>query len=380
MKVAITQDNIVGGGRLAVIIEIIEVLNILKIIPTIITFNMHLSKYDIKKRYSRSVNFKTIILKPNIFKKLPEFNKLWFNFITRKFSEQFDLFIDSNNTSFLMTKRKPILSLIYYPRIDRVLRNESIHGNSEDNVKLITKVGKKLDQILARNLYKHHRIPSNHVVYTISEFSKNAVIKHYHCPENKVKIIYPPVITDSFNPSKEKKNSVATIARFTPSKNQLMQIKIAEQVPNLEFHIMGFADIESSYYRQCEKYIKEHNINNVYLHPNINYNSMIDILESSKYFLHTMWNEPFGITTVQGIAAGCVPVVSNSGGQTEIVPINFLRFDTINDAVKILHNLSHIDVKRTQAELLLHIQSFRKEQFQCTFKKELLKIITINNK
>ena len=45
-------------------------------------------------------------------------------------------------------------------------------------------------------------------------------------------------------------------------------------------------------------------------------------------------NEPFGITTIQGLAQGCLPMVHNSGGQKEIIPHADQRFDDADEAAK----------------------------------------------
>ncbi|MBC8487948.1 MAG: glycosyltransferase family 4 protein [Bacteroidetes bacterium] len=368
MRVAITQDNITSGGRLAVILEMIEVLNDQDIIPNIICFKMHLTPKEIEKKYAKSLQFQTITLKPNAFKKLPEFNKLWFNLLSRKYISQYDLFIDSNNTSFLMSGKKTVLSMIYGPRIDRVLKKDSIHKTDTNKFTLKTRIGQKIDKFIASPIYTFHKIHENNLFYTISDFSRQAIIRRYGIEQEAIKIIYQPVDIDAFNPNQEKNDWVATIGRFSPAKNQLEQIKIAKKVPDLIFHIMGFTDVNSNYYQKCEDYISKHRISNVILHPNINYKSMIDILECSKYFLHTIWNEPFGITAVQGIAAGCVPNVPNCGGQTEVVPIDRLRFDSFEESIAIFKNLIKENLAEINLTLLKHIELFNivrfKENFQ----------------
>ncbi len=43
------------------------------------------------------------------------------------------------------------------------------------------------------------------------------------------------------------------------------------------------------------------------------------LLAKAKVYVHCAQNEHFGITIVEAMAAGCVPVVHNSGGPKEIV-------------------------------------------------------------
>jgi len=369
LKVAITQTTIGGGGRLAVILEMIGVLNELNIEPDILTLKMYLSKKDIEKKYQRSLKFRIIKVFPNIFKKLPETNILFFNLLTRIYRNKYDLFIDSSNTSCFMSNQTKILSFIYYPRIDRVLKGKSIHNIDEAKIKLKTRFAIWLDHTFSRALYKNHKIGSNINLVTISEFSKKVVIDRYQDYRNKISIIYPPIELDSFKNNSSKNNWVSTLGRFGPPKKQLEQIEIAQKIPELEFHIMGFADTNSKYYKDLEKHVLENKVTNVKLHPNLDFSKMIEILGKSKFFLHTIWNEPFGITTVQGIAAGCIPVVPNSGGQIEVVPQDNLRFNDYDEAVEILRDQMKISNSNQKDTLLKHIQKFDTINFRKNFRQ-----------
>lgn len=53
---------------------------------------------------------------------------------------------------------------------------------------------------------------------------------------------------------------------------------------------------------------------NVEFKLNIPYNELIRELQIGTIGLHTMWNEHFGISIVEGMAAGLIMVANNSGG------------------------------------------------------------------
>lgn len=364
MKVAIIQDGIGGGGRIAVLIEIISVLNEFDIIPDIITFNMSISKSELNQKYDKSIEFHLRKISPNIFRKLPEFNKIYLNFITRSIQKEYDFIIDSNNTACLLLKDIPILSYTYYPRIDRVYRYFSIHLPEYEKFSLKQKVVRFLDHHITKLFYSFDQIRSNNTIITLSNFSKNAIVQRYNINPDQITVIYPPVDIAPFNPNRKKDNCVATIGRFSPGKRQLDQIKIAAKIPDLQFNIMGFAKEDDPYYLKCKNYIKEYSIMNVQLHPSISYHEMINILETSKFFLHTLINEPFGITTVQGIAAGCIPIVPDSGGQIEVVPIPELRFSSPNQAVGIINDLRNIEINHFKIQLIKHIKQYSTEKFK----------------
>ena len=56
------------------------------------------------------------------------------------------------------------------------------------------------------------------------------------------------------------------------------------------------------------------------------------MLEAMVYF-HSLAGEPFGISTVEAMSAGLIPVVPDIGGHTEFVPLK-CQFHTCGEGVK----------------------------------------------
>lgn len=127
-------------------------------------------------------------------------------------------------------------------------------------------------------------------------------------------VVYPPVETHIFKPSNQKENKVISIGRITPSKRYEDLLAIAQKMPDLNFLILGL--------KQDENYFKsllKQKPNNVHFKTNINRKLLAEELGSSKLYLHCMHGEHFGISIVEAMAAGCVPIVHDSGGVKEIV-------------------------------------------------------------
>jgi glycosyltransferase involved in cell wall biosynthesis len=57
------------------------------------------------------------------------------------------------------------------------------------------------------------------------------------------------------------------------------------------------------------------------------------MLAAAKVYLHTMVGEHFGISIVEAMASGCIPVSHNSGGMVEFVPSQN-RYETIEQAAE----------------------------------------------
>ena len=64
---------------------------------------------------------------------------------------------------------------------------------------------------------------------------------------------------------------------------------------------------------------------------NISFTKLIQLMQLARVYFHPRIDEHFGISTVEAMASGLVPVVSNFGGQTEFVPSKY-QFHTLGHA------------------------------------------------
>tara|TARA_Y100000741_G_scaffold334647_1_gene292001 strand:+ start:159 stop:926 length:768 start_codon:yes stop_codon:yes gene_type:complete len=232
---------------------------------------------------------------------------------------------------------------------------------------------------LAAKFYKKDKYIKNDLIVANSEFTKYEIIKCYNLPSNSVNIVYPPVDEENSIFKKQRKQ-VVSLGRFAPDKRQLEQIMIAQKLRSYRFYIVGFVN-SKEYYSLCKKYIKNNNINNVTLVPDASKNEMVKLLSNSSYFIHSLRNEPFGITAVQAIQNNIIPIVHDSGGQREIVPFSNLRYSNIKGAVKVFNYLSHIPNDKKQfyiSELKSHIKIFSSDNFDRKFKKLINKKLNIS--
>ncbi|MDA3952629.1 MAG: glycosyltransferase [Bacteroidales bacterium] len=376
MTVAILQDEIVKGGRLSVLVEMIFILNEKKIIPDIISYQLNLSKNEIRKEYNKEIDFNYIRIAPNLFRKAPETNKLLFNIFVNRKIKSYSLIINSNNTFDFLNKNTNLISYIHYPRKDRVLRNQSLH-QIKTNQHFLSKSVLMIDKLIARCLYKLSKPSiSNHLIIANSAFTKNAIERQYNARFlQKIKIIYPPVEFFNKKNSENEEITVCSLGRFHPSKRQLEQIKIAKELSQIKFYLIGFADENDYYFRKCKSFIKENRIKNVFLLNNLTYKDLSEKMQESTFFIHTMINEPFGIVTVQAISAGSIPIVHNSGGQKEIVPMQELHYNDIYEIKNIIIKLITEPELREkyQKELLLNIEHYEQSNFINNFRAILNK-------
>ncbi|MDQ3961502.1 MAG: glycosyltransferase, partial [Thermoproteota archaeon] len=69
----------------------------------------------------------------------------------------------------------------------------------------------------------------------------------------------------------------------------------------------------------------------VTLTPNASNKELIDSMSKSMIYLHTMIGEHFGVSIVEAMAAGLVPIVPAYGGCSEIVPTDH-HYHTLEEA------------------------------------------------
>ncbi len=336
MRVGIVQNKIIFGGRLKVVLGIIKVLNDRGIIPDVITFDTAISQKNVYARYGIKVLFKLKKI-PSSLSRIPgELNLLVFSSYLKKLSEQYDFFIDSNNTSFLMPKSIPVLSYIHFPRAARFRTcDKDIHRPDLGTKQYLNPYD--LYSILLSFIYKFHHLNKNNYVIANSRFTRKHILLMYPQYKRHIPVVYPPLMTTSnlFNskisPVTQRKKSICSIGRFCREKNQMAIIRIAQCAPDWNFDLIGFSENSNEYLQKCFLHVKRMKLNNVLFHINASHEIMARILRNSLFFIHTNIKEPFGLSIAESILYGCLPIVHNSGGQVEIVPVPDLRFDSFKE-------------------------------------------------
>ena len=146
----------------------------------------------------------------------------------------------------------------------------------------------------------------------------------------KSEVIYPPVDIEKIKPLKKQKY-ILSVGRFSSSKKHEVMIKVfsdlyrEKKLENWSFHLVGSASKgDISYIKALKKTVAGLPIK---FYPNLDYDKLIRLYgESSIYWHAAGYNEVdptkmehFGISTVEAMAGGCVPLVIGTGGQLEIV-------------------------------------------------------------
>jgi glycosyltransferase involved in cell wall biosynthesis len=370
-RVALIQNRLQFGGRFQVALHMIKVLNERGIVPDFLCFASRFTPQQARDKYGLEVDF-TIKKVASNYKVSFEWNILLFNKIIGKHVSGYDLVINHNNTSYLYKSASPTISYVHYPRKDRMLRQErSIHFS-----------GKKRSMFdvahdafkLAHYAYKRdNNILPNDVQVANSAFTREALLNVYPRLKQQVPVIYPPIdMIESSGVDKDPK-LVVSLGRFSPDKRQDEQIEIAAKHPELKFAFMGFIN-SADFYAKCLEMVAKRQLNNVELLGDAPKEKVEDRLNKASFFIHSLRNEPFGITAVQAIQAGCIPLVHNSGGQKEVVPIEELRYEDAAEASTKLKGLAVLSEEKKK--LMLQKLEVNAHKFSAgTFASEFNKLI-----
>lgn len=166
----------------------------------------------------------------------------------------------------------------------------------------------------------------NLIIYN-SNFTKKYSERNW--PLNS-KVVYPPVDVTKIKPL-EKKQYILSVGRFSSSKKHEVMIKVFsdlyrdKKLEDWSLHLIGSASEGDKTYLYDLKEMSQGLP--IKFYPNLVYNDLVKLYGESGIYWHgagygetdPIKMEHFGISTVEAMAGGCIPVVIGKGGQVEIV-------------------------------------------------------------
>lgn len=231
------------------------------------------------------------------------------------------------------------------------------------------------------------------MICTNSGYSKKW-LKNYWDIESDV--LFPPVDTDYFVPLK-KENIILSVGRFFEgrhNKKHIYMIKAFKKlydkgVTDWTYHIIGGTTANEVHQDYLKHILDECVEYPIYIHTDIPVEQLQIFYGKAKIFWHAAGYgedgnrnpenfEHFGMVTAEAMSAGCIPIVYEGGGQTEIVSDNengffFKDLDTLIKKTKeVIENELLSD--RLKQNAMVTSRRFDKEHFE----KSFLNIIKTN--
>jgi glycosyltransferase involved in cell wall biosynthesis len=189
---------------------------------------------------------------------------------------------------------------------------------------------------------KYENLMRNTLVLTNSEYTRKTIFNAFNI---NAKILYPPVDIETFREaalnSSQREDMILVISRIAPDKQIENAIEVARIMRGRGIgKIMVIAGnlhyYDHHYYQELKNMIADYNLSDyVSLQTNISFNKLIQLMQLAKVYFHPRIDEHFGISIVEAMASGLVPVVSDTGGHTEFVPSKY-HFHTLSHAADVI--------------------------------------------
>ena len=233
------------------------------------------------------------------------------------------------------------------------------------------------------NLWEKYKLRSWNIKNTNSEFTKKVVEKAWQTKITQVH--YPLDNLNEITPVTTKEKVILHVGRFFKqlhSKRQDVLVSFfylfLDQNPKLlkgwKLVLVGSIE-DSEYFEEVKKQALGYPIE---LISNISREKLIALYQEAALYWHATGFEVdeeqfpqkvehFGITTIEAMAAGCVPVVINKGGQKEILEsIPELLWNSQTECLVITQQLiaDKSEYAKMQQRSLVAVQQFSKEIFQ----------------
>ena len=205
---------------------------------------------------------------------------------------------------------------------------------------------------------------------------------------SKIKILYPPVDVNSFSSSEKKENIILSVGRFDNILNAKKQDVLIEAFqrlctnnPNLNWKLVLMGGSrekpENNHYLSHLKYLAGNSPIEFIVNPT--FDSLKKVYSQSKIYWHAAGygvdelfhpeeTEHFGMSVVEAMASGAVPLVVAKGGLTEIVSDskNGYTWQNLDELIAKTQLLlaTPQNLKKLSIEAQNYSQVFSKEKFE----------------
>jgi glycosyltransferase involved in cell wall biosynthesis len=225
----------------------------------------------------------------------------------------------------------------------------------------------------------------NSTVLTNSKFSQKAIFKAFSVDSI---VLHPPVDVDAFRnaslSSNARDESVLVISRFHPSKKIENAIRLAKLLRQNEvgirMNIVGNMPPDGNGYLNYLRHLVRHYDLEGFIRfeLNVRYDRLLDLMRRSKVYLHPLPGEPFGISTVEAMSAGIIPVVPDIGGHTEFVPARY-QFHTFRQGVQAV--AAALDAPTSERIQISHLtQKYSVANYIKRFQQIVAEVLDISKK
>ncbi|MDQ4074379.1 MAG: glycosyltransferase, partial [Thermoproteota archaeon] len=203
----------------------------------------------------------------------------------------------------------------------------------------------------------YDKMMRNTTVITNSRYSCKAISDGFGIEEPFV--LSPPVDVDMFRKdallpldsayeNSKRRRTILVLCRIDPYKEIENAIDLARllSAKNIGEGMIIAGNLDpyyADYYDSLNKMIKRYNLEDyIKIKTNAGLHDLISFMKKSQIYFHPRTKEHFGMSIVEAMSAGLVPVVPDIGGQTEFVPTKY-QFHSLEQATEIISSAFDVD-------------------------------------
>jgi glycosyltransferase involved in cell wall biosynthesis len=197
----------------------------------------------------------------------------------------------------------------------------------------------------------------------ISKYISRRIWKTYH---RESTVIYPPVDTSTFIPSKDKENFYITASRMVPYKKMDLIVESFSEMPDKKLIVIGDGPDFAKVKAKASK-----NVEILGFQPN---QTLVHHLQRAKAFIFAA-EEDYGLLPIEAQACGTPVIAFGKGGALETVrgleetqPTGvFFKEQTIPSLCEAIRQFEEVKEQLTMENCLMHVAQFSPKIFQEKF-------------
>jgi glycosyltransferase involved in cell wall biosynthesis len=293
---------------------------------------------------------------------------------TKTLRDLFDIYITSDDVPIFIADRRGVC-YTHYPHAARLKLKKYIARRYRYTLR--GKLIWKIHEFMFPRLYIIDKKPRSWLLLANSIITREHLAKTFQVSNEEIILLNPPVASRVINEmlrksSLEKENLIVSVGRFE-SEKRFVDVLYAmrwlkEKIGDIKLSLIGFKREEMKLFKIIKNFGLEKNVE---ILINADRKILLDRLLRAKAIIHPAPHEPFGIAIVEGMAAGCIPIVrrSSNGPWLEIIAkgeygIGFSNLHELVKAVeKAVKSYEVFDMNRIISRALEYDESIFKQRF-----------------
>ena len=209
-------------------------------------------------------------------------------------------------------------------------------------------------------------------IITVSEFSKNEIIKKFSIQKNSIHVVYNGL--SSFFLTKEsiekENNSILFVGSMNNRKNLNIIIDLVYELPDFTFNLVGVNQEDFN-----KKFPLYRNNIQIKCLGNVYESKLTELYNSSKFFINPSLYEGFGLPIIEAFSRECVVLSSNIDVFHEICDDAAIYFNP-NDGKDLLNKINKLVENKNQCDKLIQLAKNRLKLFNWHVEtKKIIKLI-----